>query len=129
MRIRMSWAFAFLLLFSPAIAKADVVFKCKSGDTQGTYQADLRFDERGRNGRIELDLWNEYPPKGLVYGGLQLQKEERGYFRYLSQPDPHTKMQAELAIPTNFLGEANFSVALRLIEPNAQQILLSCDRF
>lgn len=119
-----------LLLVSPAAARADIVFRCQSTGAGTEITANLRFDERGRSGRLELDRWTGYPPTPLVYADLKAPSSRNGRAVYPSEKDPNSGLQAEISLPVNFLKESDFAAMLHLVEPSRNvDYTLACERF
>jgi hypothetical protein len=119
-----------LLFVSPAVARADLVFKCRSGSPNDDLSVNLRFDERGRGGRIEVDRWTGYPPTPLVYADLKGPVSRDGRAVYASETDPSSGARADIALPLSFLKENAYSATLSLVQKGrAAAFSLSCERF
>jgi hypothetical protein len=120
-----------LLILSPAAARADVVFKCRSAGPAEDLSATIRFDERGRDGRLEADRWTGYPPTPLVYAELKGPVSRDGRAVYSSGLDPNSGARADVALPLSFLKDADFRATLTLVQPRVRplDIPLACERF
>lgn len=119
-----------LLLLAPASARADLIFKCNSVKPADQLSANLRFEENGRAGSIELDLWSGYPPIGLVYADLKAPQAKGGMIVFPPAADAHSGYTAELAVPGNFLNRDDFRAVINLSKSGQRKIHeLNCNRF
>jgi hypothetical protein len=118
------------LTLSPAIARADFVYKCKAANFSDQKTANLRFEESGRGGGIEVEHWNGYPPISLVNAELKAPTRAGGQVVFLSQIDPLWGYSAELAVPEGFLRTDFFEAAITLIKGTERnKIIFTCNRF
>lgn len=122
--------FALVFLF-PAAARADLVYKCRSDGPATDLSANLRFDDKGRGGRIELERWAGYPPTPLVYADLRGPVSRDGRAVYTSLADANFGARAEIALPLNFLKEDYFSAEITVTEAagRATKLAFGCERF
>ena len=120
-----------LILAAPATARADLVYKCKSEKFSDQLSANLRFNEDGRGGFIEVDYWAGYPPVGLVYADLSAPGTlENGQKLFPSEVDSHSKTRAELTVPADFLSADDFLAGVALIDAKGTKAYrLRCERF
>lgn len=89
-----------LLVFLPANARADLLYRCEAENPQITIS--LRFSENGKSGEIDLQLWNGYPPSSLVYANLKkpvLDEKNRARNKYESELDRYSNYSAVLTAP------------------------------
>jgi hypothetical protein len=119
------------LFLAPALAHADLIYKCKSVNFNDQLSANLRFDEDGKGGHLELSYWSGYPPITLVYADLKAPKLIRGKKSFASEVDPLWGRSAEVLVPADFL-EQDFFVA-GLIQSKeglkAPASEMNCNRF
>jgi len=118
------------LAFSPAMARADLVYKCKTVKFSDEKTANLRFGEFGRGGSIEVEHWNGYPPLSLVSAELRTPTQRDGKAIFQSEVDPLWGYSAELAVPAGFLRMDFFEASITLIKGSKRQpIAFNCNRF
>ena len=118
------------LLISPAIARADLVYKCKSAKYSDEKTANLRFEESGRGGSVEVDHWRGYPPISLITAELRSPSQRDGKTIFESEVDPLWGYSAEVAVPNDFLRADFFETEITLIKAgNRRPILFHCNRF
>jgi len=129
--MKLSLLLALALLASPATARADLVFKCKSVVFSDQLGASLRFEENGKSGQIELDYWNGYPPIGLVYGELKAPTLKGGFVAFPNVRDTHSGYSAELTVPSTFLSADDFTAKIGLTPKAGPKKIydLNCNRF
>lgn len=120
-----------LMIAAPATARADLVYKCSSEKFSDQLSANLRFDDRGRGGRIEVDYWAGYPPVGLVYADLRSPGTlENGQKLFPSELDSHSKTRAEITVPGDFLKTDDFLASIALIDAKGTKTYtFRCERF
>jgi hypothetical protein len=123
--------FALLALaLSPAIARADLVYKCKTAKPSDEKTATLRFGEFGRSGGIEVEHWSGYPPISLVSGELKTPTHKDGQTIFLSEIDTLWGYSAELVVPSSFLRMDFFEASITLIKGGRRApIAFNCNRF
>ncbi|RZA08582.1 MAG: hypothetical protein EOP11_04435 [Proteobacteria bacterium] len=113
----------------PALARADIVYRCRSTGAEDL-SVTLRFDERGRSGRLEVDRWDSYPPTPLLYADLKGPSVARGLAIYPSELDPNSGAQGEVSLPLNFLKESDFLGTLTLARlAKSASYPIACERF
>ncbi len=100
--------FLFVLFAAPSLAQAGLDFKCSSVNYGDQVSGWLRFGFNGRNGNIELEYWNAYPPIGLVNADLDNGSAKDGLTHYISEADRHNGTVAKLQVPANALGSDKF---------------------
>jgi len=125
---------AFLALATAAAsaaAMADFTFKCKSVVFADQLSADLRFEENGRGGQMNLDYWNGYPPIGLVYGTLKTPSSRNNLVVFPAVRDKSSDYTAELSVPANYLSAQDFKakIALTTKAGKRENYELNCKRF
>lgn len=122
--------FVFIALtFAPAIARADLVYKCKAVKFSDQKTANLRFEESGRGGSVEVDHWNGYPPISLVAEELKapVLKNGRAIFQSELSAEGYS---AEVEVPESFLREDFFEAAITVIKGQKRdKIAYGCNRF
>jgi hypothetical protein len=115
---------------SPAIARADLVYKCKAVKFSDEKTANLRFGEFGRSGGIEVEHWNGYPPLSLVSAELKTPTQKDGKAIFQSEVDPLWGYSAELTVPSSFLRMDFFEANITLIKGGKRApIAFNCNRF
>lgn len=118
------------LAVSPTIARADLVYKCKSVNFSDQKTANLRFEESGRGGSVEVEHWNGYPPISLVSEELKapVRKNDRVIFQ--SQVDTLWGYSAEVDVPQNFLRVDFFEADITVIKGQKRdKYAFNCNRF
>lgn len=118
------------LTIAPAIARADFVYKCKSVKFSDEKTANLRFEESGRGGGIEVEHWNGYPPISLVNAELKTPSRNAGKVVFESEVDPLWGHSAVVSVPESFLRLDFFEADITLIKgQNRNKIAFNCNRF
>jgi hypothetical protein len=118
------------LAVSPTIARADLVYKCKSVKFSDQKTANLRFEESGRGGSVEVEHWNGYPPISLVSEELKAPTRKNGRVIFPSEMEPQFGYHAEVDVPESFLREDFFEALITVIKgEKREKIAYNCNRF
>lgn len=118
------------LTLTPAIARADFVYKCKSVKFSDQKTANLRFEESGRGGSVEVEHWNGYPPISLVSEELKAPSRKNGRVIFQSEVDTLWGYSAEVNVPEDFLSVDFFEADITVIKGQQRdKFAFNCNRF
>lgn len=119
----------FLLLLAaltPALAQASVDFKCESVKSSEKVNAWMRFSSSGREGNLEIEFWNEYPPITVL--DAKMQPKKNGSWNWESALDGTFNAQASLSLPEGFFSQGSYLAQVELRTPSVQSYTMHCVR-
>lgn len=121
-----------LAISSPSLAgPLEIEFKCESVKPAEAVQGWLGFSLDGRNGHIELQYLNGYPPITLIDADMATTANGRDGTRYFSQADRSDGTVAIIDVPSNPQGLDKYLAKIELNTPGKNRTLnynMSCVR-